>query len=121
MSMKTNVLVLCDSNFINLCDDPYKYVSRLKEVLTPKYPEGLNIVTATGKYGLTNIDADLRAHEVEDKNKTVFGQSIENISGHFNELLLVTISGSDTFLEAAAEAASGQSKTITWFRYQRRH
>lgn len=120
MSLKTNVLVLCDSGFIHLCDNPYDYVTKLKDVLAKRYPDGVNVITVGGKFGLSNVDADMKALEVEDKNKTVFGQSIENISGHFNEMILATISGYDAFLDAASEAASAQSKTIMWYKYVRR-
>lgn len=116
------ILVVADSGFVNLCDDPNAYVIRLKKILGERSTEKLTLMTVTGKYGLGNVTeaADIRAVEVDDKNKTIFSQTLENVSGIFDEMLVITNTTQDNFIQAAKEVMSNASKTITTFGYIRK-
>lgn len=113
------VLVIVDTNFNNLCKDPQEYVSRLK-VIFGKRGNNTRLVTVSGRYGLGAVDKSLSAISVDDKNKTLFGQTLENISMVFDELLIITINPSDPYLLAAKEVVTNSNKTITQYAYSRR-
>ena len=113
------VLVITDSNFANLCSNPDDYVKRLRTVLGQR-SSNVVLMTISGRYGLANVDAQMKALSVDDKNKTVFGQTLENIAGMFDELLAVTNTVSDPFILAAKEVLGNANKTITTFGYERK-
>jgi len=114
------VLVVADSNFVNLCKDPAEYVTRLKKVLGERANGSVTVMTVSGKYGLGNVDETLGIIPVDDKNKTVFGQTLENMCTVFDELLAVTNSTNDSFISTAKEVVGNASKTITTFGYPRK-
>lgn len=113
------ILVVADSNFANLCKDPDEYVKRLRTVLADRSSNSV-IMTVSGRYGISSVDAQVKVLTVDDKNKTVFGQTLENIAGMFDELLAVTNTVSDPFILAAKEVLGNANKTITTFGYQRK-
>lgn len=114
------VLLVADSNFINLCNDPAAYVERLKKTIAARTEGNVQIITVSGRYGLSNVDSTIRVIEVDDKNKTLFGQHLENISMFFDELLVVTISPSDSYMLVAKEVVTNACKTFTQYGYQRK-
>ena len=114
------VLVICDSNFANLCVGPDEYVVRLREVIRKRVGGEVNIVTVSGRYGLSNVEAELPTIDVEDRNKTLFIQTVENHAPAFDELQIVSITDTDPFIEGVAESMSGLHKNITRYKYNRR-
>lgn len=114
------VLVVSDSNFVNLCRDPSDYVLRLKKIISERKSGGATIMTVSGRYGLSNIDPTIGVIQVDDKNKTLFGQTLENVAPFFDELLVVTISSSDPYILAAKEVVTNSHKTLTQYGYNRR-
>lgn len=113
------ILVIADSNFANLCKNPDEYVTRLRTVLGQR-SSNVVLMTVSGRYGISGVDNQVKALAVDDKNKTVFGQTLENIAGMFDELLAVTNSVSDPFILAAKEVLGNAQKTITTFGYERK-
>ena len=63
-----SMLVIADSNFINLCKNPDEYMTRLKEALKKRREQGVDLYTVSGRYGLGNIDNELRTIDVQHKN-----------------------------------------------------
>jgi hypothetical protein len=115
------VLVVVDSNFINLCADPFGYMARLKAKLTEQSADqGLTMFTVSGKYGLSNIDDSIGVIPVDDKNKTVFGQTLENVTMLFDKLVTITIAQNDPFLSMACEVVTNANKPYTKYGYQRK-
>ena len=113
------ILVVADSNFANLCKDPDEYVKRLRTVLGERSSNTV-IMTVSGRYGISSVDSQVKVLTIDDKNKTVFGQTLENVAGMFDELLAVTNTVSDPFILAAKEVLGNAQKTITTFGYQRK-
>lgn len=114
------VLVIADSNFVNLCVDPVEYITRLKKLVGNRGGRGVKLYTVSGKYGVNHIDSSIDVVELNDKNKTIFGQTLENCTMLFDELLLVTIAPNDPFINIAREVMMSASKTITQYGYNRR-
>lgn len=114
------VLVVADSNFLNLCKDPFEYITRLKTLLAERSKGAATLFTISGKYGVSNIDNSLPIIPVDDKNKTLFGQTLENATMMFDELLAISVSANDPFLNMAREVVTGANKTITQYKYQRK-
>ncbi len=114
------VLVICDSNFVNLCDDPDAYMVRLRNVLRKRIGDNMNLVTVSGRYGMSNVDEELPTISVQDRNKTLFIQTVENAASSFDELQIVSTVDSDPFIEGVAESMSGLQKNITRYKYNRR-
>lgn len=114
------ILVVADSGFANLCDDPNAYVLRLKKILGERALDKLTIMTVSGRYGIGLLAEDIKVVEVDDKNKTMFSQTLENVSGIFDELLAITNTSQDNFINAAKEVMGNASKTITTFGYPRK-
>lgn len=107
-------LVVTDSNFNRVVDGLEDYISKLDAILTKK---GATMVTVSGKYGISDIRPDILALEVDDRNKTNFGQTLENLSGHFDEVLIITTGGFCNYLNAVNEVATDNNKTITKYGY----
>lgn len=114
------ILVVADSNFINLCRDPANYVSTLKQRVAEKRGGNAVLHTITGKYGLTNVDPSLPFLDITDRNKTLFGQTLENSALLFDELMLITINEKDPYMNSAQEVATQLSKTSTKYGYPRK-
>lgn len=113
------ILVVADSNFINLCKDPSEYITRLRNVLGQRQ-SNITLMTVSGRYGISSVDSSVTALSVDDKNKTAFGQTLENIAGMFDELLALTNTVSDPYILTAKEVLGNAQKTITTFGYQRK-
>lgn len=113
------ILVVADSNFCNLCKDPAEYVSRLHKVLSERQ-SAYTLMTVSGRYGINAIDTTLTPLPVDDKNKTVFGQTLENVSGLFDELLVLSNTLSDPYINVAKETMGNVQKTITTYGYPRK-
>ena len=113
------VLILADSNFINVCDNANAYVERLKELLS-KRVNNMIIYTVSGRYGLSQVDKSIPVIEVDDRNKTIFSQTLENSSMVFDEMIAVSIVPTDPFMTVAREVLTKANKTITQYRYQRK-
>ncbi len=116
----TNILVVVESNFINLCKNPQEYVNAFKDKVAAKKDCKASLFTVTGRYGLTNVDKTIPAIEVTDKNKTMFRQILENNSGLFDEMVVITSVPDDPYIESAREVALGASKTFTRYGYPRK-
>lgn len=114
------ILVIADSNFKNLCDDPKSYIDKLYSVLKGRHDVPVSIVTVSGRYGLSDLDEGIGVLEVEDRNKTLFVQTIENAAANIDELQIVSLSESDPFIEGAAGMLSSLHKNITRYGYKRR-
>ncbi|MNR22234.1 hypothetical protein D3C85_1391760 [compost metagenome] len=114
------ILVVADSNFVNLCKDPVEYVNLLKErVVTNRKGDAL-LYTVTGKYGISNIDKEMPTLDVEDRNKTLFSQTLENSTMLFDELMVISVNENDPFILAAKEVVTTASKTSTHYKYPRK-
>jgi len=114
------VLVVADSNFINLCADPFTYMANLKAKLAERSAEGITMFTVSGKYGLGNVDESIQVIPVDDKNKTVFGQTLENVTMLFDRLVTITIAQNDPFLSMACEVVTNANKPYTKYGYLRK-
>ncbi|MNG46976.1 hypothetical protein D3C79_48430 [compost metagenome] len=113
------ILVVADSNFCSLCENVDDYIVRLHKVLSDRQ-SAYTLMTVSGKYGISALDETVSALPVDDKNKTVFGQNLENISGLFDELLVLTNTVSDPYINVAKEAMGNAHKTITTYGYRRK-
>lgn len=114
------ILVVADSNFANLCKDPVEYVSLLKERVLAKRQGDAMLYTVTGKYGISNIDKTIPTLDVEDRNKTLFSQTLENSTMLFDELMVISIHENDPYILAAKEVVTTASKTSTHYKYERK-
>lgn len=119
--VELTVLVVSDSNFKNLCDNPLDYVNKLYQILNKRYSVPIKIITVSGKYGLSAIDQNIETLEVEDRNKTLFTQTVENHASLFDELQIVSLNTiTDPFIEGVAETLSNLQKNITRYSYKRK-
>jgi hypothetical protein len=119
-ALATNtVLIMADSNFVNLCVDPSEYMARLKKLISEK-GDSTSFFTITGRYGVQTTDQALIQIPVDDRNKTIFSQTLENSAMVFDELIVISIMPTDPFLCAAREVLTNANKTITQYRYQRK-
>jgi hypothetical protein len=114
------ILVLADSNFVNLCKDPAEYIELLKQRIVEKREGEVAFYTVTGKYGVHHVDGSIPSLEVNDRNKTLFSQTLENNTMLFDELIVISINESDPFILAAKEVVTNVNKTSTQYRYQRK-
>lgn len=114
------ILVVVDGNFSKQCNEPDAYVTRLKKILGERTTDTITIMTVSGNYGLGGVDSGIKAVAVDDKNKTLFGQTLENISSIFDELLAITNTLHDPYINAAKDVMGNAGKTITTFGYQRK-
>lgn len=115
-----SMLVIADSNFINLCKNPDEYMTRLKEALKKRREQGVDLYTVSGRYGLGNVDKDLVTIDVQDKNKTIFMQTLENNAPFFDELLILSVAPEDNYINAAREVMTQLNKSFTHYRYDRK-
>lgn len=115
-----NILVVVESNFINLCKDPHNYISAFKDKVTSNTESKAALFTVTGRYGLTGIDGTIPAIEVQDRNKTMFRQVLENNACLFDQVVVITSVPNDPFIESAREVALSASKTFTRYGYPRK-
>ncbi|UPT53958.1 hypothetical protein [Vibrio phage phiKT1019] len=121
MSVNTkNILVICDSGFGNLCKDALDYVSRLKGMVGERTNNDFQLHTVSGKYGLSDLDSDMKVLEIEDRNKTSFVQTIENMVELTNELIIISVVDHDAHIEALAAALSERCITIRRYKYERK-
>lgn len=117
----TTILVVADSNFTNLCQDPQGYVKRLKERVAELRAGNTFLYTVSGRYGLSNVDGSLPVIEVNDRNKTLFSQTLENSSMFFDELMAISIAvENDQFIKSAREVVTSANKTFTHYKYPRK-
>ena len=117
----TSLLVIVDSNFINLCKDAKAYIERLKLVTQNRFGnKPINLYTVSGRYGINHIDETVISIEVNDKNKTVFTQTLENASLMFDELIVVSVVTGDSYIDGAKEIVSTLNKSCTHYRYERK-
>jgi len=116
----TTILVVADSNFINLCKDPHTYVETLKVRVAELHNGTAVIHTVSGKYGIANIDNSIPIIEVNDRNKTLFSQTLENASMFFDELMAISTVEKDPYIESAREVVTSGNKTFTHYRYPRK-
>jgi len=114
------ILVVADSNFANLCKDPVEYISLLKERVLTKRQGDAMLYTVTGKYGISNIDNTIPTLDVEDRNKTLFSQTLENSTMLFDELMVISVHENDPYILAAKEVVTTASKTSTHYKYPRK-
>lgn len=116
----TIILVVADSNFINLCREPHVYVQTLKAKVAEMHKGTAVIHTVSGKYGIGNIDASIPMVDVNDRNKTLFSQTLENASMFFDELMAISTVDKDPYIESAREVVTSGNKTFTHYRYPRK-
>lgn len=115
----TVILVVADSNFINLCKDPFVYVKLLKDRVAQVHENSV-IHTISGKYGIANIDPTIPVVDINDRNKTLFSQTLENSSMFFDELMAISTVDKDPYIESAKEVVTTANKTFTHYRYPRK-
>lgn len=120
LACATIILVVADSNFINLCKNPHDYVKLLKERVANLYENNATIHTVSGKYGIANIDSSIPVVDINDRNKTLFSQTLENSSMFFDELLAISTVDKDPYIESAREVVTLSNKTFTHYRYPRK-
>lgn len=114
----TFVLIIADSNFINICSNPEAAIEKLKSVLCKT--RDLCLYTVNGRYGLSQIDSEMPVSEIEDRNKTAFSQTLENTCVIFDEFIVLTNTPEDPYIIAAREVATSNNKTFTQYGYVRR-
>lgn len=117
-SPNINILLIADSNFKNLCEDPNEYVKRLKTLVSVN--KKVDFFTPAGRFGLSEIDSDLKTIEIEDRNKTIFTQTLENSSFIFDQFIIVSLFPQDPYMSGAREVATNCNKTFTQYGYTRR-
>lgn len=115
-----NILVVVESNFINLCRDPQDYINNFKDKVSAKNDNKASLFTVSGRYGLTSVDKTIPAIEVMDKNKTMFRQMLENSSTMFDAVVVITSVPNDPYIESAREVATNTNKTFTQYGYPRK-
>lgn len=115
-----SILILADNGFVNLCNDPHAYIKHLKQVLFNRLGNDALLNTIKGKYGLSNLDSELNVLPTEDKNKTLFIQSIELLKNQINELLIISLVETDPYLEGVANSLGDLGVTITRYKYIRK-
>lgn len=113
-SSSSTVLLIVDNTFINTVDNLDDYLTRLKTMLEAK---DKIIVTVSGRFGLTKVDSSLPFLEVEDRNKTIFSHGIENHSGYFDEVLLITRFETCNYINSVIDVATENNKTVTKYSY----
>lgn len=114
------ILVLADSNFINLCKDPVEYVKVLRQRVADLREGEVAFYTVTGKYGVHHVDDSIPVLEINDRNKTLFSQTLENSTMLFDELIVISINDNDPFIVAANEVVTNVNKSSTVYRYARK-
>lgn len=114
------ILLVADSNFVNLCKDPAAYISLLKARILEKRQGDALLYTVTGKYGVSNIDNTIPTLDINDRNKTLFSQTLENSTMLFDELMVISVNEHDPFIIAAQEVVTHASKTSTKYGYERK-
>lgn len=112
-------LILCDTNFNNVCEDPIGYLTKLEKVIKSNYGENSTLNTITGKRGLTAVDYEIDSLEIFEKNKTVFKESFEEHMNKFDYLILLTLK-EDQYLGAISDLCSEYRKTIIRYKYKPR-
>lgn len=118
--LPTTVMVISDSNFHNLCDQPDEYVAKLQKVIKSRLGENTKITTIAGRYGLTKTVNEFDTFDIEDRNKTLFVQTIENNVNYFDELVIVSLTDKDPFIEGVADCMLTHHKNIVRYAYKRR-
>lgn len=114
----TFVLIITDSNFINICKDPEGSVEKLKLGLSRN--RNLCLFTVNGRYGLSQVDPKMEVSEIEDRNKTAFSQTLENACIIFEEFIVLTNTPEDPYIVAVREVATNNNKTLTQYGYATR-
>lgn len=117
---RVNILVVVESNFINLCQNPQDYINNFKDKVCAKNDNKASLFTVSGRYGLTNVDKAIPAIDVMDKNKTMFRQMLENSSTMFDAVVAITSVPNDPYIESAREVATNTNKTFTQYGYPRK-
>lgn len=120
LESSTIILVVADSNFINLCKDPHGYVQLLKTRVSTLFDNNACIYTVSGKYGIANIDDTIPVIDVNDRNKTLFSQTLENSSMFFDQLMAISTVERDPYIESAKEVMTTANKTFTQYGYPRK-
>lgn len=108
------MLIVIDSTFERTVVDLDAYMSKLNEIIVKRE---VTPITVVGKYGISKFKEDIVCLEVDDKNKTNFGQTLENFSNHFDEVLIITSGGYCNYLSMVNEVATDNNKTITRYGY----
>lgn len=120
LNTQTTVLVIADSNFINLCENPHEYIQKLKTRVAEVRTDNAVLFTVSGRYGLSGIDQSIPILEVNDRNKTLFGQTLENSSMFFDEVMAISLVESDPYILSAREMVTAAGKTFTHYKYPRK-
>lgn len=123
MQTPSAVLVLADSNFMNLCEDPAEYLNRLRRALAARAERMscvFSLFTVSGKFGLSKLDRSLSVIDIDDKNKTAFGQTLENASMLFEELVVISNTPDDPYMSMVREVGTSTSKILTQYKYERK-
>lgn len=115
-----SILVVSDSNMINLCDEPQEYVDRFKTRINELRENKASLFTVSGRYGLSNIDKSIPVIEIHYKNKTLFKQMLENNSMLFDEVIAISAVTFDPYIDSAREVATATNKTFTQYSYPRK-
>lgn len=121
MSAQTqNILVICDSGFSNVCKDPEDYIKRLHQMVGGRTNNDYQLHTVSGKYGIGDVDQNVQVMDIEDRNKTSFVQTIENMAELTSELIVISIVDFDAHIEALVSALSERCITIRRYKYVRK-
>lgn len=82
---------------------------------------GAVLYTVPGKYGISNLSNEIPAlPDIQDKNKTVFMQTLENSNLMFDEMIIVSIAEEDNYIKGAQEVMTSLNKSFTHYRYPRK-
>lgn len=110
-----NILIVADSGFYRLCVNPEQYITQLKNLLSESSQGDCDLKTVTGKYGLKS--SEIEALEIEDRNKTVFVQTIENLTFQCDELIVISIIPNDPYLDALIGSLTARHTCIRRYKY----
>lgn len=110
-----NILLVVDSGFYRLCTNPEGYITQLKFLITDNNKGDFNLKTVTGRFGVK--DSEIEALEIEERNKTVFVQTIENLSFQCDELVVVSIASADPYLDSLINALTAKHTCIRRYKY----
>lgn len=113
-----SVLVICDANFVDTCDNIEIYTERLKKVLAQRAGvTPLRIVTTGGRFAYPGLEQQ----PTDDRTKTAFVKSIEDYLTQINEVVIVTNFSGDAYITAVSSKVDEMKKTTTVYRYKTRN
>lgn len=110
-----SVLIVAEPDFMHKGKDTDAYMEKLNKFLTKRAGDSkFRPVTVTGNYGLS-LETVI---EVDDRNKTSFGKSLEDHLVQFDDIVIITNFEKDPFIDVLSARAAELSKPFTIYSYE---